>query len=114
MIQPTFEVEETYLPVTMEQFESITNEIILELNKLSLPHAIDAEHAAKLVMGSFHGMPKEVGSFKKTDLFNRCVRMLSSQITYNIIQAIQLKEEAERKKENPQTLTAVPDEVIEH
>lgn len=113
MIIPKFEVEQTYLPITMEQFESLTNEMLVEINKLCDPHFLNGDSMAGTVMSAIHAMDHKIGVINKIELFDACVNRLSNHITYYAVEAIKarLQKEADNKKalgeEAP--LTIVPD-----
>jgi len=114
MIRPIFEIEESYLPCTMQQFESLTNEMLLEVNKVTDPHALNGDYMAQVVMGVLHGMDKKLGTVKKSELFEGCIRMVSNHVTFHAVKAIEERLKAEQQKNNPQPLAAVPDEVVEN
>jgi hypothetical protein len=114
MIRPTFEVEEVYFPVTNDQFEALVNEMLLEINKLSSPLAMDAEYIAQIVTSCLHAMERGAGTFKKTDLFDRSVHTISNHTTQQISVAISARKEAARKALTGESqLAAVPDELTE-
>lgn len=94
----TFEQDETYLPITMQQFEDLTNEILIKLNTLfpadpdpDAPKALDAEYAAQVLMSAIHALDHKHGIVKKSDLFESCVNRVSCHVTYHAIQEIQRK-----------------------
>ena len=73
MIKPTFENDETYLPITMVQFETLANEILTEINKLVTPHFLTGDYVAQIMMSAIHSMPHTIGTVKKSELFDSCV-----------------------------------------
>ena len=110
MIRPTFEVEEEYLPCTMQQFETLTNEMLVEVNKVTAPHELNGDYMAQIVMGVLHGMDKTKGTVKKSELFEGCIRMVSNHITFHAVKEIERRLTEELGKTNQQQpLAAVPD-----
>jgi hypothetical protein len=100
-------------PVTLEQFEALVNEALEEVNPLVLPNAVNPGQMSEVVIDVLHHYDRKEGIFVKEDFFLRCLRGLSSRLTFNIGRAIMDKkaqEEASKKMadgENP--LKAVPD-----
>lgn len=111
MIQPTFASDETYLPVTTEQFQDLTNEILAETNKLTAPNFLDAEYMAQILVAVIHGLKREQGIVSKISLFNTCVNRISCQLTFNINQEIQARIK-QKAKENGETLEGEETQVI--
>lgn len=115
MEKQLFEKEETYLPITMQQFEDLANEMLVKVNALCAPQFLDAENMARIAITVIHGMGREQGIIKKSDFFERCVNRLSCQLTFGINEGMNAKakmEEAKKKKESGEVhLAAVPEEV---
>jgi hypothetical protein len=103
VIQPTFASDDTYLPVTTQQFQDLTNEILAEVNKLTDPNFLDAEYMAQILVAVIHGLKREQGIVNKTTLFQTCVNRISCQLTFNINQEIQARIK-QKAKDNGETL----------
>lgn len=113
MIRPIFEVEEEFLPCTMQQFETLTNEMLTAVNIVTNPHALNGDYMAQVVMGVLHGMDKTKGTVKKVELFEGCIRMVSNHVTFHAVKAIEERLKAELAEKDPQPLSVVPDELVE-
>jgi hypothetical protein len=100
--QITFENDETYLPVTLQQFESLTNELLVPFNELTTPQALDGNYFADIVHGAIHQLDRKRGTIKKSELFMSCVNMVSKHITYHAVESIRaaLKAKAEQTQQN--------------
>lgn len=103
------------MPVTMQQFEDLTNEMLLAVNKVTAPHALDADYMAQVVMSALHGRDKKSGVFNKHDLFEACISFISNHVTYHAVQVIQKrlqeKQDSEKSsKEENSGLQLVDDE----
>jgi hypothetical protein len=94
-IQPYASTDLTYLPVTYQQFQDLTNELLDEINKLMDPHFIDGEYMAQVLMATIHSLDHKLALVSKEDLFNGCVNRISNHVTYAAVKAIQDKHEAE-------------------
>lgn len=90
-----FPVDKGYLPVTMQQFEELTNEILSEINNLCAPHFLDANYVAQVLMGAIHAYDHKVGWVSKSELFDSCVNRISCHVTFHAVQEIQAKIKAE-------------------
>ncbi len=108
----TFPKDTTYLPVTMEQFEALTNEILTAVNEVSTPHFIEADYLAQVLMGAIHALKHETGMIKKTELFESCINRISCHVTYHVVQEIQAKLKAKEAAEKSATTTETPDNVV--
>lgn len=106
MNKVTFTPDETYLPVTMQQFEDLTNEILTAVNKHTQPSNLDADYMAQILMSAIHSFPHTNGFVKKTDLFENCMNRISCHITYHAVEQIQNRLKA-------QTLAVVPDAITD-
>ena len=84
-----FPVDKDYLPVTMQQFEDLTNEMLVEINKRCAPHALDANYVAQILMSAIHALDHKHGRVSKTELFDSCINRISCHVTYHAVQEIQ-------------------------
>jgi hypothetical protein len=91
MDKVTFETDETTLPITMEQFQTLTNEILTEVNKVCAPHFLDADYLAQILMSAIHAMDHKFGYVKKSDLFASCINRISCHVTYHAVEEIQAR-----------------------
>jgi uncharacterized protein (DUF488 family) len=98
----TFQNPSTYLPVTMQQFEDLTNELLVEMNKLVAPENtaitadtaqkfFDANYMAQVLMSAIHAYDHKHGWVNKSELFDSCVNRISCHVTYHAVQEIQAK-----------------------
>jgi hypothetical protein len=94
---PNFQQVHCYMPVTMQQFESLTNELLLEVNKQCEPHALDANYMAQILMSALHAYDHKIGWVSKTELFDSCINRISCHVTYHAVQEIQQKLKAAMK-----------------
>lgn len=103
MDKATFDQDETYLPLTMKQFEDLTNEVLTKLNVILAPNALDADYTAQILMSAIHALDHKHGIVNKTDLFNSCVNRISCHVTYHAVQEIQerLKKANSKDKDKP-------------
>lgn len=85
----------THLPVTMQQFEDLTNEILVGINELCRPHFLSSDYMAQILMSAIHALDHKHGYVSKADLFESCVNRISCHITYHAVEEI-------KKKLNPQ------------
>lgn len=99
----TFKQNETYLPVTMEQFQTLTNEMLTAINTHTNPHFIDADYTAQILMSAIHAMDHKFGWIKKSDLFDSCMNRISCHVTYHAVQEIQTRLKAKQEAETPTT-----------
>lgn len=113
----TFKNNDFYLPVTMKQFEELTNEILIALNSLTGPEdekgekiAFDADYTAQILMSVIHSTSKKEGIANKLELFESCVNSISKHVTYHVVQQIQEKLKANVAASD---LTKVPLQAIE-
>ena len=90
-----FQEDETYLPVTMQQWENLTNEILTEFNKLADPHFLNGDYFSQILMSAIHAYDHKVGWVSKSELFDSCVNRISCHVTYSAVQAIQARIKAE-------------------
>lgn len=91
----------TYLPVTMKQFEALTNELLVPLNEVAQLHetgdnqGFTGEYMAQIVMSAIHAYKHEVGIIYKSQLFESCVNRISCHVTFHAVEEI-------RKRLNPE------------
>ncbi len=110
-----FEKDETYLPVTMQQFEDLTNEILLELNKLTAPNALGPDYAASIIMEAIRALDRTKALISKKALFDSSVNLISRHVTFFAIEQIKERQKAQQEAvnaptpETAPTLAAVPD-----
>jgi hypothetical protein len=103
------EVDETYLPVNLEQFETLVNEIQGEFNKHMAPNSLDGEYMALVVHGAIHALDRTIAVVSKTDLLNRCINSVSKNLTFRAAQGIEAKMKAgQTPTEEPPTDNVVP------
>lgn len=100
--------DRTHLPVTMQQFQDLTNEILVEINKLTAPHALEADYFAQVLMSALHSTKGDVGFISKYALYEACIHRVSSHLTYDAVQAIQARLKAEKKPEDLKEIQAEP------
>lgn len=102
----TFKCNDTYLPVTMDQFQTLTNEILTAINTVCAPHFLDSDYAAQILMSAIHALDHKHGHVKKSDLFESCINRISCHVTYHAVNEIQtrIKAKAESDGQTPETL----------
>jgi hypothetical protein len=112
MDKAIFDQDETYLPLTMKQFEDLTNEVLTKLNGILAPNALDADYTAQILMSAIHALDHKHGIVTKTDLFNSCVNRISCHVTYHAVQEIQerLKKANAKDKDSPRLSVIAPTE----
>ena len=111
MDTPKFDLEEVYFPVTTEQFQSLANELLTEVNKLTDPNFVSADYFAQILVAALHTMDRKQGILKKTEMFLGCINRISNQLTYNIANEI---DQRIKKEAGVQTLEPVPETPVEH
>lgn len=97
----------TYLPITMKQFEELTNEILAQMNVLMVPHALEADYLAQVLMSAIHALDHKIGKVRKSDLFEACINRVSCHVTYHVVEEIQKKLKA-KAGENAETMPLDP------
>lgn len=84
----------TYLPVTMEQFQALTNELLVPLNEVAQLHCTDSskgyngDYMAQIVMSAIHAYKHEVGIVYKSELFESCINRISCHVTFHAAEEI--------------------------
>ncbi len=111
MEKQTFEVDDIYLPVTMQQFEDLTNEVLLKFNVITAPNGLNADYMAQVLMSAIHALDHKHGVVKKSELFESCVNRISCHVTFHAVEEIQKRLKAAAGET---TLAAVPDAPVEH
>lgn len=104
MTKQIFKSNETYMPVTMSQFEDLTNEILEAINKVCDPHFLSADYAAQILMSALHAYDHKQGIVLKSELFNSCINRISCHVSYHAVEAIQAKLQAEEEAKAAATL----------
>lgn len=106
MTMITFAEDDTYLPVTMKQFEELTNEILISVNQVTAPNALDGDYMAQILMSAIHAYDHKHGLVSKKELFESCINRISCHVTYHAVQEIQARMKAkqeEAKANNPES-----------
>jgi hypothetical protein len=116
MKKPNFEDNYTYLPVTMQQFETLTNEILKAVNEVTAPHYLSSDYMVQILMSAIHAYDHKTGIVKKSDLFESCVNRISCHVTYHASEAVRAKlqstpEDQAAETNAPSDLAVVPDEM---
>jgi hypothetical protein len=93
-----FTHNDIYLPVTMKQFEELTNELLAAINTITgeEDQGFEADYFAQVLMSAIHAMKHEDGRTTKLALFEGCVNRISCHVTYHMVQEIQRKIEAKK------------------
>lgn len=104
----------TYLPVTMQQFENLTNELLAQINILMGEHKINGDFMASVLMSAIHAIDHKTAIINKTTLFESCINRISNQVTFHAVEAIQKRLVEQQQKDNPQPLSVVPDSDSAH
>ena len=105
-----FKNNEMYLPVNMEQFEKLTNEILTAVNELAKPHFLEADYCAQVLMSAIHALKHEDGIVKKSALFESVVNRISCHVTYHVVEEIQKKLKAKAGLSAEDELMSAPSE----
>jgi hypothetical protein len=87
----TFKNDFTHFPVTMQQFQDLTNEILVAINEVTAPHALDADYAAQILMSDLHSRDHKSGYGYKSEWFEGCLNRISCHVTYHAVQEIQAR-----------------------
>lgn len=77
------------LPVTMQQFEDLTNDLLAHINEAMAPNAADGEYVAQILMGVIHSGDRKSGKVRKEELFEGCINTISRHVTYHACEEIQ-------------------------
>lgn len=91
-----FNPDKAYMPVTMAQWEGLTNEILVEFNKLADPHFLDGDYFSQILMSAIHAYDHKIGFVSKSELFDSCVNRISCHVTYAAVQAVQSRLNAKK------------------
>lgn len=95
----SFNQDMTYMPVTPMQFETLTNELLTEFNKLADPQALDAEFFAEVLMGALHSVERGTSWVSKSKVFDCCVNKISNRLTFKIVEEMH-KRKLEAQEQN--------------
>lgn len=109
-----FEKNLTFLPVTMQQFEELTNEILAAVNEVCDPHFLNADYMAQILMSAIHALDHKQGLIEKSALFEGCINRISCHVTYHASEEIRKRLSPEAKPQEGTTDVgngnAIPDE----
>lgn len=106
---PVFDIEMTWLPINLEQFEELTNEIQEKFNQLMAPHALDGDYMALVLHGAIHALDRTTSLISKRDLLDRCINSVSKNLTFRVAQDIEQRKKAPQgPTETPPTDNVVP------
>jgi len=112
---PALREGEFYLPVTPEQFEKLTNELLVTMNQLGHPQAYGPDFFAEVVMREVHSGERKCGTAFMPEFFSGCVRQISCRLTHHIVEQnrAKLAAQAEAAKvaeaDNVTPITSAPD-----
>ena len=98
---------EAYLPVTFQQFEDLTNEMLKYVNEVTAPQALDGNFMANVIMGVIHGLDRKTVIINKQELFDRAINLISNQVTHQAVEAIMTRLKTQLGESQ---LQAVPDD----
>lgn len=104
----SFTPDMTYMPVTPTQFEGLTNELLVEFNKLADPQALDAEFFAEVLMGALHSVERGTSWISKSKVFDSCVNKISNRLTFKIVE--EMHKRKLEQEEQKQTLVESEDD----
>lgn len=86
-----FTQDETPMPITYPQFESLTNEILSAINEIAAPSFLEANYFSQIVMNAIHAYDHKIGYVKKSELLESCINRVSCHVTYAAVAEIQKK-----------------------
>jgi hypothetical protein len=93
----------TYLPVTMEQFQALVNELLVPLNEIAQLHCTDqskgynGDYMAQIVMSAIHAYKHEIGIVYKSELFESCVNRISCHVTFHVVEEVKKRLQPQQK-----------------
>ena len=99
MIIPVFQDNDTYLPITLQQFQDLTNELLNQFNTLLAPQFLDGNYMAQVVHSVIHSLDRKTAIVKKSELLDGCINMVSKHVTYRAIQEIEAQLKAKKAAE---------------
>lgn len=107
MQKRVFANNERMFPVTMKQFEDVTNEMLTVVNELIAPEFFNSDYMAQIVMSGFHSYDRKTAYYKANEMFEYCINRISNHITHHIVEEIQkrLRMEQAIAKEAGKSLT---------
>ena len=85
-------VEKIFLPVTAPQFEKLTNRLLMRFNAIAEPMCIDADYAAKALIGVIHSLEKGVGKVTEDQLLHAMVHRISCHLTFDLSKELEARE----------------------
>lgn len=115
MKKQKFVQDATYLPVTMSQFEELTNELLAPINELCRPNFLSGDYFAQILMSAIHAYPHKQGLVFKSELFESCVNRISCHATFHAVEEIKKRlspakadapEANDPETDNPQPIEA--------
>ncbi len=83
-----FKNNRIFMPVTLKQFEDLTNEMLTAINELTKPNNLDADYMGQIVMSALHGQKSNQGYVFKHTLFEDCVNRVSRHVTWFAVEEI--------------------------
>lgn len=102
----------TYLPVTMGQFQELTNELLVPINELCRPNFLSGDYFAQILMSAIHAYKHETGIVYKSELFESCVNRISCHVTFHAVEEIRKRlnpeKAADPEANNPETDNPAP------
>lgn len=108
----------TYMPVTMQQFQALTNELLTPLNEVAQLYCTEdskgfnGDYMAQIVMSAIHAYEHKVGIVYKSELFESCVNRISCHVTFHAVEEIRKRldpvQAADPELNNPETDNPVP------
>jgi hypothetical protein len=108
----------TYFPVTMQQFQALTNELLVPLNEVAQLHCTEdskgfnGDYMAQIVMSAIHAYKHEVGILYKSELFESCINRISCHVTFHAVEEIRKRLNPEKAADpeltNPETDNPAP------
>jgi hypothetical protein len=98
-----FQNEEIYKPVTDTQYESLANEMLIELNKLADPQVFEADFIGAIFANAIHSVDLKGGLTTKTKIFEVMVDLIAKRLSFEISEGIRHKKEAEAKAKEEST-----------
>lgn len=88
LVGPLFKSDSTYLPVTMSQFEELTNEILEKVNEVCAPNFLSGDYLAQILMSAIHALDHKHGRVNKSELFESCINRISCHVTFHASEEI--------------------------
>ena len=108
-----FKNNKTHKPVTDEQYEDLTNEFIVELDKLAYPKKFEAEFVGAILANALHSADLKGGFQSKSKIFDVVVDLIAKRLSYGISEGIRLKLEAQEKARGGEVSGDLPPSHVE-